>query len=176
MTTCLCRSWLPVLTAIIKVPGSATAGKELPPAIIPGRPFPLQAAYREVKDFSPLKPKTYKVAFYNGKARQIVADRFEKLNLVMPQLAIPGLVIQTPRYPDKNNKCKMFMENVLVSKAFPNWKYPADRIYLSKDLLITKTGGKYKIYAASYEAVQAERRKGPVCGFGCLFLPPGEIF
>lgn len=35
MTTCLCRSWLPVLTAIIKVPGAATAGKELPPAIIP---------------------------------------------------------------------------------------------------------------------------------------------
>ena len=93
----------------------------------------------------------------------------------MPQLAIPGLVIQTPRYPDKNNKCKMFMENVLVSKAFPNWKYPADRIYLSKDLLITKTGGKYKIYAASYEAVRLKGAKALFVVSVASFCPGGNF-
>ena len=138
--------------------------------------FALAHPYREVESFPILKPKYYQIAVYNGQANLVVADNLEDLNLIMPQLNILGFVIQSPHYSDESNKCKISMDNVLVSEAFANWKYPGHRPYFSKDMLITKVNGKYKIYAVSYEAVRLKGDKALFVVSIANFCPVKEKF
>ena len=119
----------------------------------------LKTSYQEIHNFSPIKEKHYRVGIYKSQAELAVYDKFADLEVIYPQINTPGVILQSPNYPDKNNKCKFETKNLLTSEIFHNWTYPGDSPFLSKDVLITQTKNTYKIYTASYEAVRLKNNK-----------------
>ncbi len=120
---------------------------------------PLNTSYQEIHKFSPIKEKQYRVGIYNNHSELAVYDKFADLEVIYPQINTPGVILQSIKYLDKENKCKIETPNLLPFEIFHNWTYPGDRPFLSKDVLITQTQNTYKIYTASYEAVRLRKNK-----------------
>ena len=120
---------------------------------------PLHTSYQEIHNFSPIKEKQYRVGRYSNHAELAVYDKFSDLEVILPQINAPGIILQSIKYPDKENKCKIETPNLISFEIFHNWTYTGDRTFLSKDLLITKNAHSYKIYTASYEAVRLKNQK-----------------
>lgn len=119
----------------------------------------LPAEVKEVADFTPLHQDEYKIINRGTEAILSRRDKFDNLDLYLPLIDAPGIIIQTPEYPFAENKCKLVMNNIIEPIIYTGWKYPGNRFYFSKDILITKINNQYKILVASYEAVRLKNAK-----------------
>lgn len=136
----------------------------------------LPTAYREVSDFRPLKKEDRFKIFNNGGQGTLARnDQFENLDIYLPLVLAPGVAIQSIEQPYKENKCKIVLNNRLMPEILRHWDY-FSRPYLSKDLLITKQKGRYKIYAALYEGVRLKAKKALYVVYVVSFCQKADKF